>query len=184
MSDEGLCLLLDRDGVINELLPGAYVTTPEEFVFREGVIEGLAKLTGVCTYFFIVTNQQGIGKGLMTEADLEAIHSKMLKAIVSGGGKIDGIYHCPHLAADHCRCRKPADGMVRRLFADFPDSATRPLLLIGDGAVDLSLGSRIRANCYGMRHQHNSLEDWSDFPHLAVSDFSQFADRVLSDYSQ
>jgi len=55
-------------------------------------------------------------------------------------------------------------------------------LLIGDGAVDLSLGSNVGASCYGMRHQHNVSEDWSDFPHREVSDFFQFAERVLSEH--
>ena len=64
----------------------------------------------------IITNQQGIGKGLMSISDLNEIHEYMLNIINDNNGKIDKIYFCPHLASENCLCRKPSPGMIQKLF--------------------------------------------------------------------
>ncbi len=88
---EGWSLFLDRDGVINKRLVGDYVKKTEEFVFLDGVLEAIATLSTKFNRIFIVTNQQGIGKGLMTEKDLKQVHDSMEKEIVEHAGKIDRI---------------------------------------------------------------------------------------------
>ena len=87
-------LFLDRDGVINRLRPKDYVKTWEEFEFISGSVEALRILASRFRYILVVTNQRGVGRGVMTEQDLQTIHDKMLQEIRQGGGRIDRIYVC------------------------------------------------------------------------------------------
>lgn len=106
-----VALFLDRDGVVNVRLPGRYVTTWDEFAFRP---EFLAAAPGLARRFdliVVVTNQRGIERGHMTEDDLAAIHARMVAEIEAAGGRVDAIYHCPHIA---CEDRKPNPGLFLR----------------------------------------------------------------------
>src|SRR5688572_23731927 len=88
-------LFLDRDGVINERIPGDYVKNWDEFIFLDGVLEALNILARKFNRIVVVTNQQGIAKGLMTEEDLNKVHQRMVLEIQESGGKIDKVYFCP-----------------------------------------------------------------------------------------
>ncbi|MBK9107241.1 MAG: HAD-IIIA family hydrolase [Saprospiraceae bacterium] len=173
------CLFMDRDGVINELLPGDYVKNISEFHFRENVLTGLAKLTQLTPYLFIITNQQGIGKGIMSETDLFLVHQYMSEQIIKYGGQLAGIYHCPHLESDDCPCRKPKTGMIEKIYFDFPEILDYPKLLIGDSATDLELGIKIGASCFGMRHGHNTLANWSGYESIEVHQFDEFVEHCI-----
>jgi len=111
-------VFLDRDGVINRLNRGSYVTSWDKFVFLEGAKEAIAKLSGSGFLVFIITNQSAINRGLLTEAGLEVIHNNMLCEIEEAGGKIEGIYHCPHRPDEKCKCRKPETGLFERAARD------------------------------------------------------------------
>ena len=87
-------LLLDRDGVINRLRPNDYVKQWSEFEFLPDVKETLAQWAQAVKYIFVVTNQRGVSKGLMTEQDLIDIHRRMCQEIEQAGGRIDQIYYC------------------------------------------------------------------------------------------
>lgn len=136
-------LFLDRDGVINRRLPGAYVRRWEEFEFLPGVPAAVARLSARFDRIFVITNQQGVGKGVMTEAEVEEVHARMREAIETAGGRLDGIYCCPHLAADQCPCRKPRPGLALQARADFPEVRFDRSLLAGDSLSDLQLGDQL-----------------------------------------
>jgi len=136
-------LFLDRDGVINVRPVGDYVRSPEAFVPAEGLAEAMRRLSGLFGRIIVVTNQAGIGKGLMTEADLAAVHRKMLEIIASEGGRIDGIYHCPHTKETNCPCRKPATGMAWLALKDFPDIDLENAWIAGDAAADMQFGQSL-----------------------------------------
>lgn len=131
-------LFLDRDGVLNELRPDDYVKTPDELIVLPGVCEALELCRKQFSHIFIVTNQQGIGKGLMREADLKAIHSKLLDII----GPIDRIYHCPALRSAHSFSRKPNIGMALQARRDFPDIRLKDCMMVGDSKTDMLFGRR------------------------------------------
>ena len=114
-------LFLDRDGVINVKLEARYVRNSNEFEFMQGALVAISKLSKLFKRILIVTNQQGIGKGIMTEDDLNLLHSFMTSEIGKLNGKIDKIYFCPHLDTENCNCRKPNPGMINQAIADFPD---------------------------------------------------------------
>ncbi|GAB4498107.1 MAG: D-glycero-alpha-D-manno-heptose-1,7-bisphosphate 7-phosphatase [Saprospiraceae bacterium] len=133
-------LFLDRDGVINVRTPGDYVRTPDMFEPTEGLSEAMRLLAEHFGRIIVVTNQAGIGKGLMTEQDLAAVHRKMFGCVQAGGGRIDRAFHCPHVKDAGCRCRKPATGMVWQAVAAFPDINLENAWLVGDSASDIRLG--------------------------------------------
>ena len=128
-------LLLDRDGTINVHLLDDYVRHWEEFEFIPGVLEAMPQLARHFKHIFVVTNQRGVGKGLMTEGDLTAIHNRMMEEIEKAGGRIDGIYYCTSLADEDVR-RKPGRGMWEEIRRDHPDVTPERTLMVGDGDVD------------------------------------------------
>src|SRR5512146_1139382 len=95
--DKSWTLFLDRDGVINKRIPGGYVREWQHFEFLPGVKEAMKIFSGLFGHVIIVSNQQGIGKGIMTEKDLEEVHARMISEIERSGGRIDRIYHSPFL---------------------------------------------------------------------------------------
>ena len=135
-------LFLDRDGVINVKLDGRYVQNANEFEFMPGAIQIITKLSKVFKKILVVTNQQGIGKGIMSIEQLDNLHLYMRGEIEKSGGKIDKIYYCPHLAAKNCSCRKPNSGMIKQAFIDFPDIKREESYLIGDSDSDIEAGNK------------------------------------------
>lgn len=138
--DKTWTLFLDRDGVINKKLPGDYVKKWEEFEFLPGAIEAIRIFTGIFKYIFVVTNQQGIGKGLMNEIDLEIIHNKLHEEIRYEGGRITKIYHSPYRAEEKSVFRKPNPGMARKAKIDFPEIEFDKSIMVGDSISDMEFG--------------------------------------------
>ena len=149
-------LLLDRDGVINVLRPNDYVKTVDEFVFCDGALEALRRLNPCFRRIVIVTNQRGVGRGLMTEADLAEIHDWMLARIREAGGRIDRIYVCTAVDPADPR-RKPNPGMAREVRADFPDIDFARSILVGDSASDLEFARRAGIPAVCLREPDNLL---------------------------
>ncbi|MGC4043743.1 MAG: HAD family hydrolase [Armatimonas sp.] len=98
---------LDRDGVLNTLRPGDYVKTPAELEILPGAPEAVAALRAAGYLAILISNQQGVSKGVMTQSDLDAITEK-LRAVIP----LDDVFYCTHLASESCPCRKPAPGMI------------------------------------------------------------------------
>ncbi len=136
----GKALFLDRDGVINRRLPGNYVKDWSEFVFLDGVLEAIPLFNKIFDKVFVVTNQQGIGKGLMTAADLLAVHQRMLEKIEENGGLINRIYYCPSLKHATPNCRKPDPAMGFQAAADYPEINLNHSWMAGDSVSDIEFG--------------------------------------------
>ncbi len=133
-------LFLDRDGVINKKLDNDYVKHWIEFEFLEGVFEALKKLDTVFGKIVVVTNQQGIGKGLYRTEDLELIHKNMLYEITYLGGRIDKVYFSPYLNSLNHPTRKPGIGMALQAQKDFPDIDFSKSIIVGDSLSDMEFG--------------------------------------------
>ncbi len=130
-------LFLDRDGVINRRIPGGYVTTISELEFLPGSLEAVVGLSRIFNRIIIVSNQQGVGKGIMEAVAVEKIHEHLRKQIEDNDGKVDGIYFCSALASDDDPCRKPAPGMAIAAQKDFPDIDFSRSVMAGDSKSDL-----------------------------------------------
>ena len=117
--DKSWTVFLDRDGVINTERRADYVKTIDEFIFEEGALEALKKLNDIFGVIVIITNQRGVGSGIMSVEDLNSVHNHMLESITSNGGRIDKIYYSPYLAAENHPTRKPGIGMALQAKKDF-----------------------------------------------------------------
>jgi histidinol-phosphate phosphatase family protein len=138
-------VFLDRDGVLNEKPPRAeYVRAPDEFRWLPGALDALRELSDAGFRVIVVSNQAGIARGAMTEADLEAVHRKLRAEAEEAGGRIDAIYYCPHGWDEGCDCRKPNPGMLFRAQREHHLDLTRTTF-IGDDERDAE--AAIAAGC-------------------------------------
>ncbi|MBY0266547.1 MAG: D-glycero-beta-D-manno-heptose 1,7-bisphosphate 7-phosphatase [Burkholderiales bacterium] len=136
-------VILDRDGVINQD-SAAYIKSPEEWKPIPGSLEAIALLNQAGYRVVVASNQSGIGRGLFDMATLNAIHDKMHQALGQVGGRIDGIFYCPHTQDADCSCRKPRPGLLeeisRRLGVELAG-----VPMIGDSLRDLQAGAAVGA---------------------------------------
>jgi len=137
--DKSWTLFLDRDGVINHEKHQDYVYKYDEFIFYDGVPEAMKQLCDLFGLVIITTNQRGVGRGLMTEADLKLIHDQMIVDIEKAGGRIDGIYYC--IANDaNDPCRKPNPGMILLAKKEYPAIDLQKSLIVGNNMSDMEFG--------------------------------------------
>lgn len=137
--DNEWTLFLDRDGVINHDNPGGYITTPTEFIFTNGAPELFKKLSEKFKRIIVVTNQRGVGRGIIKSDDLQAMNNKMLKEVESAGGDIKKIYFCTDTESS-AFCRKPNPGMAFMAMSDFPDTNLNKSIIVGNSMSDMKFG--------------------------------------------
>jgi histidinol-phosphate phosphatase family protein len=125
--------------VINEEKVGEYVRHWGEFIFSKGVLEVFKKLSDKFGRVIVISNQRGVGKELMTEADLQSIHLEMQREVEIVGGKIDKIYYCTE-KEDTCFNRKPNPGMAFQALQDFPDIDPTKTIMVGNKPGDMRFG--------------------------------------------
>ena len=128
-------LFLDRDGVLNRHLPGDYVRSLAQWEWMPGILPELARWAARFRRIVLVTNQRGVGRGLMADADLSRIHAQMMADILEAGGRIDLILTCTAVSEDDSR-RKPNPGMFYEAQALFPDIDAKSSVLLGDSPSD------------------------------------------------
>ena len=137
--DYSWTLFLDRDGVINHDKDNDYIRDWNEFRFYDTTLEAIAILTKYFHRIVVTTNQKGVGKGLMTVADLDNIHTHMLARVQAKGGRIDKVYYCSDLADDSIN-RKPNPGMAFQAKRDFADIDLSKSLIVGNRISDMGFG--------------------------------------------
>lgn len=178
-------LFLDRDGVINKKIEGDYVRSWEQFELLPNVIEALKILSSIFGKIIIVTNQRGIGRGLITEKDLNFIHNKMLNIFCKEGIKIDKIYHCPHdYEKQVCDCRKPKIGMALQAKKDFPGINFSNSIMVGDSISDMEFGNKLGMILIYISNIKNSqLKNLSvDYIFSSLYDFAIFLEKSTNQY--
>jgi D-glycero-D-manno-heptose 1,7-bisphosphate phosphatase len=128
-------VFLDRDGVLNENRAD-YVRSWEQVVILPGVFEAMQRLAASPFVVVVVTNQSAVGRGLLTLETLAAINQGIVDAVQHAGGRIDGVYACPHTPEDGCPCRKPLPGMLLQAARDLDIDLSRSYL-VGDAVSDM-----------------------------------------------
>ena len=135
-------IILDRDGVLNREAPAAgYIREPAEFVWLPGALEALASLRQAGAHLSVATNQSGVGRGLMSLAQLEAVHERMRAEAARHGADLDDVLFCPHAPGDGCSCRKPEPGLIRAAIARSGIPAAESVV-VGDDLRDLEAAAR------------------------------------------
>lgn len=128
-------VILDRDGVINHDSDN-YIKSVDEWIAVNGSLEAIALLHQAGFIVVVATNQSGLGRNLFSIATLEAIHKKMVSSVESVGGRISGIFYCPHHPKAGCNCRKPAPGLLRSISESLNDDL-QGVPFIGDSLSDI-----------------------------------------------
>lgn len=141
--DKSWTLFLDRDGVINHQIANDYVKTPAEFKLVDGVLDAITYFSGIFGRILIVTNQQGINRGIMTEEQLTILHGYLLDLVKLSGGRIDKIYFAPQLATESGYYRKPGVGMGLHAKKDFPEIDFAKSIIVGDSETDIEFGTKL-----------------------------------------
>lgn len=134
--------VLDRDGTV--IVERHYLSDPCQVELIPGAAPALRQLSKMGLGLVIITNQSPIGRRLFSEERLELIHHRLLELLEAEGVHLDGIFYCPHLPEEDCRCRKPQPGLVE-LAAEELDFDSQASFMIGDKACDIELGRRVGA---------------------------------------
>jgi histidinol-phosphate phosphatase family protein len=141
--DKSWTLFLDRDGVINVRFPGDYVKCVDEFEFLPGAVEAVVRFSKIFGRIIVVTNQQGIARGVYSHEDLGSIHSHMKAEIEKAGGKIHAVYYAHQAAAENSPMRKPGTGMALKAKEDFPEIDFSKSVMMGDTQSDMEFGKAV-----------------------------------------
>lgn len=142
-------VFLDRDGTINEDV--GYPSEYSQVKIYPASFEAVSKFNKAGLMTIVITNQSGIGRGLLTEEALEDIHKKMSASFAEKKARLDAFYYCPHYERSltprykqACNCRKPNPGLALQAAVDF-DIDLRRSYIVGDKVEDIQLGWNIQA---------------------------------------
>ncbi|MDR0723740.1 MAG: HAD family hydrolase [Endomicrobium sp.] len=130
-------VFLDRDGTL--IYDKNYLSSPSQIKLYSYAAKSINKLKEAGFKVIVVTNQSGIARGIFTLKDLDKIHKKFLSLLKEQKAVVDGIYFCPHIDEDNCKCRKPKTGMVMQSAKDF-NIDLKKSYVVGDSIRDYLLG--------------------------------------------
>jgi len=172
-------IFLDRDGVIiRKALEGEYVADWSEVEFLPGSLEAIAAFCRFGYKVIIVTNQRGVATGKIELSKLKEIHFRMIDVVASRGGRISGIYFCPHDLPEGCSCRKPKPGMLLQAAAEhrlrLPEC-----WMVGDSETDIAAGKSAGCKTALITPLEGS-QQWALKPDFSVESLELAADRILS----
>lgn len=178
-NNQGWSLFLDRDGVINQRIPDDYVKNIHEMILLPGVCEALKTFAGIFSHIFVVTNQQGVGKGLMSHEQLQAIHHYMKSQIETSGGRIDAIYYAPYLKSDNHPMRKPNIGMGLQAKREFPNVDFKKSIMAGDSISDMQFGKRLGMTTIFISPDLNKCRDNHEIIDYRFDSLQEFAQETF-----
>ncbi len=173
-------VFVDRDGVIN-FNRHDYVKSVDEFEFIPGALGGLARLKDAGITVVVVSNQAGVGRGIISTAELERINEKMHRTVAEHGGEIAGVYYCVHRKDEGCDCRKPGIGLLVRASTDmgFPLEGS---YFIGDAESDIEAGCTAGCTTVFVLTGRTTADDaqcWGRQPNFIANDLPAAVDYIL-----
>lgn len=167
-------VLIDRDGTLNVRPPrGEYLMRWEDFHWAKGALEGLQALSEVGFSFILVSNQAGIGRGVVSRAQVDAVNARLTDELARRGVDLLEAYVCPHHWEDGCACRKPAPGLFFKASRDHLLRLDRTFY-VGDDPRDCQ--AAYNANCRGI-----FIGDEAELGALRPVERPAFVARTLSD---
>lgn len=169
--DKSWTLFLDRDGVINKRILNGYVTKKEDFVFLANVKGAINSICRLFARVIVVTNQQCVGKGLITKEELHEIHEYMRNEMGVYGGFVDNVYSACELASDENNTRKPKPFMALQAQKDFPEIDFSKSIMIGDTNSDIRFGKKLGMKTVLVLSQ----EEVTEIPDMEIDSLWEFA---------
>ena len=132
-------VFLDRDGTV--MVDVGYPSSPEQVQLLPDAAAGLARLKQAGYKIVVISNQSGIGRGLVTADDAQRVHDRLVDELAAAGVALDAAYYCPHAPEDECTCRKPSPGLILRAAEELEIDLARSFM-VGDRDSDLEAGRR------------------------------------------
>jgi histidinol-phosphate phosphatase family protein len=150
-------IFLDRDGTIN--IEKEFISNPDDVELIPGAAEGLHLAAEHGFKLFVISNQSGVARGLMTEDDVARVNQRLIDLLGSEGVKLDAVEFCGHhpSVTGRCECRKPQRGMIDRVLKKFDIDLARSFV-IGDRALDRELAFNIGAKAIMVMTGYGVLE--------------------------
>ena len=156
-------VFLDRDGVLNPHIPGGYLLSADELVVLPGVAQAVRRLNDAGLPVIVISNQQGVGKGMMTRDDLTAIERRMDGGACGSeaGARIERCYYSTELASANSPRRKPGPGMLLEAAEDFGLNLPETVFA-GDSPTDIQAGHAggRRRDCFCCSPAGHALHAW------------------------
>lgn len=168
-------LFLDRDGVINRRNFEGYITQAQDFHFIPGVLSALKEFSALFGRVIVVTNQQGVGKKIMTQCNLNEIHGYMQREIKNNGGRIDAVYSATNLRNASPNHRKPASYMGLKAQEDFPDIDFKKSIMVGDTDSDIAFGQNLGMKTVLIKSDEKTMSA----PDIVVNDMVELYKKLL-----
>ncbi len=176
--DSSWTLFLDRDGVINVESVGSYITSWDEFVFHDGVTDAMRSLSRVFGNIVVVSNQRGVGRGIMTMESLREISTNMRAAIADHGGRIDKVYAAT-ATNDDDHNRKPNTGMGLQAQEDFPQIDFKKSVMVGNSMSDMEFGKRLSMYTIFLTTKHGPVALPNDLVNEQYDSLYAWATRLI-----
>ena len=183
MESKNWTIFLDRDGVINKRRINTYLSRWSDFEFIDKSDHAIVELSKMCKRILVVTNQQGVAKGMTTHFELDHLHYCLGKHIESMGGHIDRIYYCPDHEIYEPICRKPRPGMAMQAMADFPDIDLQKSMMVGDFYTDILMGQQMGMKTVFIDNDRSIWKETTappDFSFANLWAFSQALDDIIA----
>ena len=177
-------ILIDRDGTINERAPrGEYISKKEDFRWMQDNIEGMKQLASVGFEFIVISNQAGIGRGVVTREAVDALHAWMCSELLEMGVTVRDVFICPHHWDTPCACRKPKPGMFFEASKKYNLWLDRSIY-IGDDARDAEAANNASCPCLlvGDIHQIDSSKPIA--PHIWASDIKSAVLQIIEHFER
>ena len=171
------CIFFDRDGIVNKSPGSGYVERWEDFHLMDGFVAALKIVSTKGYPAVIITNQQGVAKGLYSEADLNGMHEKMREQLRTEGVDVLDVFQCIHFAADDCACRKPKPGMIFQALEKH-DLDCSGSWMIGDSEKDIEAGQA--ADCRTIRVCPLTEKTKADFHVARMDDVAAILEKELA----
>lgn len=169
---------LDRDGTLLEYVP--YLTEVADIRLRQSAGQAVALLNRATVRVLLVTNQSVVGRGLLDEVGLRAIHLRVVDLLAAHGARLDEILYCPHAPEDECECRKPRPGLLAR-YLDRECLEPCNGYVVGDSVTDLEFADNVGAKSIhvqgGVNSKFEVRERYPDSP--SVSDLGEAVAVIL-----
>jgi D-glycero-D-manno-heptose 1,7-bisphosphate phosphatase len=169
------CLFFDRDGVVNKRIVGAYVTKPEEFELNIDILPLIRFCDEYDILKIIVTNQQGIGKNIMTIEDLSNVHNYMNQLLLIHSLKnFDDIYFASELHSENLIRRKPSPAMIIEAMKKF-ELNIADCAMIGDSKTDIQAARNAGIKSI---YYHDELYELANLTSLDVNEIIEFIKKL------
>ena len=137
MDEKKPYIFIDRDDTLIYDVP--YLNVPDKVRLTPGAGRTLARLRAKGFGIIVISNQSGIGRGIITMEQLDAVNARMKELLAQDGGTLDDVFFCPHTPADNCSCRKPRTGMLEQACMKYAVDLAHSAM-VGDSQADIDMG--------------------------------------------